>query len=77
MKKGWKYLSGSTFFGLTPEYRVYLYKQIFELSYYSEGAINVDIAYDLPVYIRNFYYSQLTEIKKKESQQIEEAKNKK
>jgi len=65
--KGWAYRCRYPFFGLTQEYKVYLHQQIFQLGYYSQGAINVDIAYDLPVYLRNFYYKQLTEIKEKES----------
>jgi hypothetical protein len=40
---------------------------LFELSYFSNGAINVDIAYNLPIHMRNFYYRFLTEIKEKEA----------
>lgn len=36
----------------------------------------MDIAYDLPVNLRNFYYRQLGDIKEKESKKIEEAQNK-
>ena len=74
MKKGWIYRWGYPFFGLPPEYRVSLYKQIFDLSYFSEGAINVDIAYELPVHIRNFYYKQLVDMKEKEKKHVEESK---
>jgi hypothetical protein len=44
---------------------------LFELSYFSEGAINIAIAYELPVHLRNFYYKQLSEIKAKESKSLE------
>ncbi len=67
MQKGWGYRYRYLSFGLSPEYKVYLHKQIFEISYHSQGAINIDIAYNLPVYLRNFYYKQLREVKEKES----------
>jgi hypothetical protein len=45
------------------------------LGYYSQGAINVDIAYNLPIYLRNFYYKQLTEIKEEESKEYNKTSN--
>ena len=67
MQKGWGYRYRYPSFGLSPEYKVHLHTQIFDLSYHSQGAINVDIAYDLPVYLRNFYYKQLIGLKERES----------
>lgn len=76
MRKGWMSLWEHPFFGLTPEYKVRIHQEIFELSYFSEGAVNVSIAYDLPVHIRNFYYKQLANIKEREAKEIEQAGNK-
>jgi hypothetical protein len=42
------------------------------LSYFSQGAVNVQIAYNLPVFLRNFYYAQLANIKNKESDSYKE-----
>jgi len=64
-----------SFFGLTPEYKLSLQKQIFELSYHSNGAINVNIAYQLPVYLRNFYYRELANIKEKEAESYKSPTN--
>lgn len=46
-----------------------MHKQIFELSYFSNGAVNVTIAYELPIHLRNFYYKQLQSIKEEEANQ--------
>jgi hypothetical protein len=42
------------------------------LSYFSQGAVNVQIAYGLPVFLRNFYYAQLANIKNKENDSYKE-----
>ena len=73
MGKGWGYRFRCPFFGLTPEYKLHLHKQIFELAYNSQGAINVDIAYDLPIHLRNFYYKQLVDIVKKQSDSTQDS----
>jgi len=44
-----------------------LHEQIFQLSYFSNGAVDVNIAYNLPVHLRNFYYKQLVDLKEQES----------
>jgi hypothetical protein len=46
------------------------------LAYYSNGGFNQDIAYNLPVYLRNFYYKTLISVKNKENEQNEEASSK-
>ncbi len=69
-----------SFFGLTPTYKLALHRQIFELAYHSKGAFNQDIVYNLPIYLRNFYYNLLAEALEKENninnQSIEDAENK-
>jgi hypothetical protein len=62
---------GSTFFGLPPDYKKYLYEEILSLSYYSEGAISWIEAYSMPVHIRRFTINVLSKIKSKEKAQIE------
>lgn len=47
--------------------------QVFELAYYSEGAFNQDIAYNLPTHLRIFYLRKLAEVRKKENEQIEKS----
>jgi hypothetical protein len=41
------------------------------LAYFSEGAISIADAYDLPIHLRNFYLKCLEEAKKREKEQLE------
>jgi hypothetical protein len=61
-----------SFFGLTPNYKITLHKEIFNLAYFSEGAFNQDIVYRLPVYLRRFYLNELRTTKEKEKEQSQE-----
>lgn len=64
---------GPTFFGLTSKYKKDLHQTILTVAYYSNGAINVEQLYNMPVYLRNFYTKQLEQIKEKESEAISNA----
>ena len=43
--------------------------------YYGQGFTHSDV-YDMPVYLRNFYYKQLLDTRKKESDEITKAQQK-
>ena len=43
--------------------------------YYGKGFIHSDV-YDMPIYLRNFYYKKLTETRKKENDEIKRAQQK-
>ena len=43
--------------------------------YYSNGGFNHSDVYDMPVYLRNFYYTKLTDAKKAEQKEAEKMKN--
>ena len=43
--------------------------------YYGKGFIHSDV-YEMPVYLRNFYYKQLSETRKKENDEIRKANQK-
>ena len=60
-------------FPVDPEYRPIVHKQIFELSYYSEGAFTFGDLYEMPIYLRKFYMNQLVDAKKAESEQVKKA----
>jgi len=60
------------FFGLPSNYSVLLHKQIFELCYHGNGFIQSDV-YRLPVHLRNFYYKELVDTKKRESDNADKA----
>jgi hypothetical protein len=63
------------FFGLTPKDKPKLHEQIFQLMYYGQGFTHSDV-YDMPIYLRNFYYKQLTETRKKENEEMKKANQK-
>ena len=65
----------STFFGLGPDYRPVLHKQIFQLCYNGNGGFTFSDVYDLPVYLRTYYFKLLDEQLKAEAEEIEKAKN--
>lgn len=56
-----------TFFGLTPKYKLEIHKAMLITSHYSKGAFSVLDLYQMPVYLRNFYIKEFTEMKKQES----------
>jgi len=45
------------------------------ISYNSEGAVSFYDAYDMPVFLRNYYLKKLLETKNKESQAEDKAAN--
>jgi|TARA_R100000315_G_scaffold50138_1_gene24216 hypothetical protein len=63
------------FFGLTPEDKPKLHEQIFQLMYYGEGFNHSDL-YEMPVYLRNFYYQKLLDTRKKENEDVKKANQK-
>jgi hypothetical protein len=46
------------------------------LGYYSQGAFNQNIGYNLPVFLRNFYYKLLADTKQKESDAMDKSTSK-
>ncbi len=43
--------------------------------YYGQGFTHSDV-YDMPVYLRNFYYNELVDAKKKENDEMKKAQRK-
>ena len=43
--------------------------------YYGKGFIHSDV-YDMPIYLRNFYYKQLSDTRKKENDEMKKAQQK-
>ncbi len=59
-------------FGITPEVKMNIHSEIFDLCYYSNGAFTQEGVYNMPTFLRNFYIKKLVDAKKAES----EAQNK-
>ena len=43
--------------------------------YYGQGFTHSDV-YDMPIYLRNFYYNKLVETRKKENDEVRKAQQK-
>ena len=48
-----QYLWRYSFFGLTQEYRINLFKQIHEIVFYGRGGYNYLDIYNMPIWLRN------------------------
>jgi len=56
MKKGWPYQLRLTFFGLTQEYRLHVFKQIHEIVFYGRGGYDYDTIYNMPIWLRTITF---------------------
>ena len=51
----------SRFFGLSNEYRFQLFKVIHDICYYGNGGYDFHTVYEMPIWLRKFTYTKLTE----------------
>lgn len=77
MKGGWICLSALPFYGLTltPEDKVRVYEEIFNLVYNSNGGFSHDEVYTMPVYLRYFYLRMLVRKHEEQEERIKQSKN--
>ena len=75
MKRRWRYLLRSNFFGLNDEYSRNIYEQFFLLKYY--GSWSFMEVYNLPIKLREWFLKRLLEQKKQENEKIKEAQKSK
>ena len=47
----------------------------FQMIYYGQGFTHSDV-YEMPIYLRNFYYKQLSDTRKKENDEMKKAQQK-
>ena len=59
-------------FGLQAEHKPQIHEEVFQLIYYGQGFTHSDV-YDMPVYLRKFYYKTLIETKQEENKKIKES----
>ena len=52
---------GSTFFGLTPEYRQSFFSQIHEIVFNGQGGYTWSEVYNMPIWLRRFTFSKMKE----------------
>ncbi len=50
-----------TFFGLTPEYRLHLFRTIHEIVFHGKGGYDFMTVYHFPIWLRKFVYKSIEE----------------
>ena len=58
-------------FGLSLEYRLAVHRSMFNLITYGGGGWTMDVVYNLPLHLRNFYINELVKGKQKEHDVME------
>ena len=48
---------GLTFFGLTPDYRTNLFRQIHDIVFYGNGGYDWNTIYNMPIWLRNLTFN--------------------
>ena len=72
----WRWNSPHSFFGLQPEDKPLIHEQVFQLIYFGKGGFTFDEVYNMPIYLRNFYYKRLEKQYKEETTQIKKEQQK-
>lgn len=50
-----------TFFGLTSEYRVQIFKQIHEIVFHGKGGYDWHTIYNMPIWLRRYTFNEIKE----------------
>jgi len=58
------------FFGLTPDYRAYLFNQIHEIVFHGKGGYSFETVYNMPIWLRKFTFKSIQEFYKKEQEEV-------
>ena len=64
-----------TFFGLTPEYRPSIFKQIHEIVFHGQGGYDWDTVYHMPLWLRRTTFNLMKEHYDKQSEENEKQQN--
>lgn len=60
------------FFGLSPEYRTYLYRQIHEIVFNGNGGYSWETVYNMPIWLRRFTFNTMKEFFEQQNKTEEE-----
>ncbi len=69
------YLFHLTFFGLTQDYRLFLFKQIHEIVFHGNGGYDWDTVYNMPLWLRRTTFNLLKEHYDKEKEEADKQQN--
>lgn len=62
-----------TFFGLTQEYRLTLFKQIHEIVFNGNGGYDWNTIYNMPIWLRRFTFETIKEYYEKQAEETNKA----
>jgi len=69
-----------TFFGLTPNYKISVYQEVFDLVYYGNGGFTYTDVREMPIHIRRFFIKRIEQDlsvqKKAQEKAVKDAKSK-
>jgi len=51
--------SALPFFGLGPEHRLIIFKELHEITFHGQGGYNWDIVYNMPIWLRRYTFNEL------------------
>ena len=60
---------------MSAKHKPQIHEEIFQIIYFGQGFTHSDV-YNMPVYLRKFYYKQLLDVKKKESDEVKKSQQK-
>jgi len=63
-----RFLSGSRFFGLTPEYRIHMFGMIHDIVYHGNGGFDWHTVYNMPIWLRNFTFKKIVDFIKQKNE---------
>jgi hypothetical protein len=63
----------SNFFGLTPEYRLHLFKTIHDIVFHGRGGYDFETVYNMPIWLRNATFRFIADSISKENEAQEKA----
>jgi len=65
---------GSTFFGLTPKYKLQVYQEVHDLVYYGNGGFIYSEVYQMPIHLRRYHIKKIDVLHKKQNEEIQKAR---
>jgi len=69
-----RFLLEQTFFGFSVEDRVLLHENMFNMLWYSDGRLDWDTIYNMPVFLRKFYSKKINKIFREQEEAAELAR---
>lgn len=75
-KEVWQSLLGLPFFGLTPEYRKYIFSQIHDIVFHGNGGYDWHTVYNMPIWLRRFTLNSISDFYSKQKEEYDKVSKK-